>query len=103
MHVCDAAELMLAAAKQSLSGIWPAMHPVSTSYRDIAIMAYELFAKGGCVVEDVTKRPFTEHTIPDSSALYLALRFSPRVSMRDGIAHLKTHCTAARYGVLDVN
>jgi nucleoside-diphosphate-sugar epimerase len=102
LHVEDAAALLTAVVSSRLSGIWPATHPVSNSYMEIAGIAYDEFGRGGDIVEDSTKRPFTERYIPDSSALYEALGYGPLISMRDGIRQLIQSCVPERFGELDV-
>jgi len=103
MHVMDAVAVMIGSANSALSGVWPATHPVSHSYLEIAKMAYAEFNCGGNILEASDKRPFTERLIPDSSSLFDALGIPPRISMKEGIGLLKKHCRPEKFGDLDVD
>lgn len=102
MHVEDAAALMSASVHRGLSGVWPATHPDSISYLDIAKLAYAEFNRGGDIVEASNKKPFTERLIPESSPLFDTLGLVPRISMQDGIKRLKENCHPEKFGDLDV-
>ena len=101
LHVEDAAAIMVALVRRSISGVWPATHPDSYSYHEIARIAYAEFGRGGAITEAHHKRPFTERFIPDSSPLYDALGIGPHVSMRDGIKQLRRSCAPEKFGELD--
>jgi len=58
LHVADSARVLYSAWTSQSRGIRTVLNPQSHSYQEIAEIAYATFARGGCVIEDATMRPF---------------------------------------------
>ncbi len=102
LHVVDAATLMVEAAEVELTGVWPATHPVSMTYKSMADLAYQVFGRGGEVNVDDKKTPFKEIFIADSTELFKRLGRLPELSIEEGLQRLKSSCEAKEFGELDV-
>ncbi|KSV71715.1 hypothetical protein N185_23755 [Sinorhizobium sp. GW3] len=102
LHVSDAADLMIGAADEGLSGVHPAVHPICLSYGEIADIAYDVFG-GGKVEVATEKAPFRAVNFPDGAETLAQLGMHPLIAMRDGIAMIKSARTAEAFGPMDVN
>jgi nucleoside-diphosphate-sugar epimerase len=97
LHVCDAARAMTAASQQGLEGVHALTTPDFSTYREIATIAYDVFAAGGQVVEAQDMKPFRPSPYPPASEQALALLGGERVSMRATFERIKALNTASNF------
>lgn len=102
LHVGDAARLMVRAADDGLTGIWPLCHQERLNTTQIAELAYREFNRGGDIIIDESKVPFRPFRFPDSEDLFERLRDRPQITMAEGIALIHRSGQAAKFGPLDV-
>jgi nucleoside-diphosphate-sugar epimerase len=102
LHVEDAAGMLIAAGKSSVTGILNVVHPKSLTYQEIAIKAFMLFGNGGQVLTDTNKVPFRSLNFPDGNRTFRILGVSSCVSMEEGIMRIRDQQTWPKFGPLDV-
>ncbi|HEV7306872.1 NAD(P)-dependent oxidoreductase [Ensifer sp.] len=102
LHVQDAADLMIRAAETGALGVLDAVHTEAMTSDAIAALAYETFGRGGQVVIATEKAPFRKVNFPDGATTLAHLGMQPLITMRDGIAMIKTMGTADAFGPMDV-
>lgn len=102
LHVSDAAQLMIRAARAGIEGIWPVTHPTSVNFVELARSACEIFSMGGTVVVDPSKKPFRAMNYPDGRHIYELLDYVPQLTMTEGIARIRDAGTAPLFGPMDV-
>ena len=93
LHLDDAVRMMVAAARSKVSGVLDIVNPESLTYRDIALAAYSLFAKGGEVLINPNKAAFRPINFPDSTQAFRMLGLLPTVSIAEGIARIRDQGT----------
>lgn len=103
LHVSDAARLIIHAAEQEISGIWPLCHYEELDTQHIAELAYSEFNNGGEIIIDDSKLPFRPFRFPKSDELYDRLREKPRITMAQGMAMIHHAGYAGDFGPIDVN
>ncbi|KRD69871.1 NAD(P)-dependent oxidoreductase [Ensifer sp. ENS10] len=102
LHVQDAADMMIRAAETGISGVCNAVHTEAMTCDRIAEIAYETFGLGGNVVIAAEKAPFRKVNFPDGAETLAELGMPPLITMRDGIAMIKSAGTAEAFGPMDV-
>ncbi|WCH22657.1 NAD-dependent epimerase/dehydratase family protein [Aeromonas salmonicida] len=103
LHVEDAATLMLLAAENRLSGIYPACAQVSIDMFTLALRAFSLFNAGGKVTLDSSKKPFRHVKFSEDFTLYKRLGYFPKIAILDDISRIKSAKTAPAFGPMDVS
>ena len=102
IHVRDAVDCLIAAVEKEVYGIVSITHPLSLSYKEIALQAYEVFGCGGAVQTAPEKKAFQDIYIPDGDEAWRRLKLTPR-SMRDGLFGIKNAGYAEKFEVFDVS
>lgn len=102
LHVQDAADMMIRAAETGTTGVRNAVHTEAMTCDRIAEIAYETFGLGGNVVIAAEKAPFRKVNFPDGTQTLAQLGMPPLITMRDGIARIKSAGTAEAFGPMDV-
>lgn len=102
LHVVDAAELMLAFVRKGLWGVYPAAHPVSYTYEEVARIAYARFGNGGRVVLAREKQAFRNIPIPDSGSTFMACGVSPAIDLETGVGFVYKNRVRYPFGLLDI-
>jgi nucleoside-diphosphate-sugar epimerase len=97
LHVTDAARAMIASWRAELVGRHALTSPSFATYRDIADTAYQVFKKGGAVVEATEMKPFRPSPFPPASPAAWALLEDRYVSLRETFEHIKMLGTAVQY------
>lgn len=95
--VSDVARVMIGAWKSGLEGVHALTSPEFATYRQIAMMAYEVFGAGGRVVDALEMKPFCPAIYPPASPEAWALLGDKRVSLRDTFEGIKAANTASRF------
>ena len=102
VHLDDAVRMMVAAGQSAVNGVLDVVHPESLTYREIALVAYSLFAKGGRVIIDPNKAAFRPINFPDSTRTFSVLGLTPMITISEGIARIRDQGTGHAFGPLDV-
>ncbi|KQS90807.1 MULTISPECIES: NAD-dependent epimerase/dehydratase family protein [unclassified Rhizobium] len=102
LHVHDAADLMIRAAKSQVKGVIDIAHPESLTIEEIADLAFEVFGQGGRSVIVPEKTPFRPIHFPSGIEAFAALDLHPAIGMRDGIAMIRDAGTATAFGPMDL-
>jgi len=102
LHVSDASELLIAAWQRAAKGHLNLTHPEMLDYRQIAETAYNVFGKGGAVIEAPEKKAFRNVQFPDGEAAFVRLAYRPKVTMRTGLSMIKNLGTQNNFGPMDV-
>lgn len=98
VHVSDVARAMIGAWKSGLVGVHALTSPEFATYRQIAMMAYEVFGAGGRVVDAPEMKPFRPALYPSASQAAWALLGGERISMRATLEGINAAGTANRFG-----
>jgi nucleoside-diphosphate-sugar epimerase len=101
LHVEDAAEFMITAAKRELSGVVEVVHPQFLTCDELAEMAYSVFGCGGKVSRAHEKAPFRKIAFPAADAA-LEVLGRPRIEMQEGLLRIKERNTWQAFGPMDV-
>ena len=102
LHVNDAAELMLSAAFKDIEGIFKVIHPKSYSYHEIAEMAYRTFEKGGKIVINSNKKPFSYVNFTYDDVIYQKLEVYPKWDIPEILLEIKKLKSDTKFGLFDV-
>lgn len=94
LHAADAARAMIVSWQQGLTGNHAMTAPEYATYRDIADLAYQVFDKGGTVIEAHEMKPFRQSSYPPASTSAWALMGESRVSLKDTFQRIKSKGTA---------
>jgi hypothetical protein len=85
---------MIVSWQQGLTGNHAMTAPEYATYRDIADLAYQVFDKGGTVIEAHEMKPFRQSSYPPASTSAWALMGESRVSLKDTFQRIKSKGTA---------
>jgi nucleoside-diphosphate-sugar epimerase len=102
MHVSDAAKLLIRAADTSVTGIHPVSFPTDIDMEAFARQATRVFAQGGMIKIDATKKAFRKMQFPKDEFIFDALGVRPEISLEEGLTLIRQAGTAAAFGPLDV-
>lgn len=96
--VSDVARLMIGAWKSDLEGVHALTSPEFATYRQIAMMAYEVFGAGGRVADASEMKPFCSAIYPPASQKVWVLLGGERISMRATLEGINAAGTDNRFG-----
>ena len=97
LHVQDAARVLIGAWHQGLAGAEILTAPRAHSYGEIARMAYEVFAKGGKVVDAPEMKPFRPVCFPVATSGAAALLGERHIPVAETLARIKARGTATSF------
>lgn len=97
LHVQDAARVLIGAWRQGIAGAEILTAPQSHPYGEIARIAYEVFAKGGRVVDAPEMKPFRPVRFPVATAAAAALLGERHIPVAETITRIKACGTTARF------
>jgi len=91
IHAAELAEIIARVAANKIVGTYACTYPENTTYRQIALAAQKVFARGGNVNFLEGKPDVPDDMFPLDQSLYEKIAYRPHISMEDGALRMQQH------------
>jgi nucleoside-diphosphate-sugar epimerase len=102
LHLDDVVRMMVSVGQSTVKGMFNIVHSENLTYQQIALLAYNIFGKGGRILTDPNKVAFRHINYPNSTQVFRDLGMEPTILIAEGIARIRDQGTWTAFGPLDV-